>query len=206
MFGGLAKLSMIGALTCFVLSAAFTFLLFRMKEADAWVSFKSLFKLVLSLVTAVLFYVGIFLFQSYWSLQEMHYSIYRQKDFNQEVWFEEERKYHPAPGRYAWIDCTRGRMYDDLHKNHLKFLMSKKEIEDLLSHSSIKRKYGWLYKYSDCFQYMLGSCHKGPPSLLVFCSIPFTNSYRHYLTPEKDRYTEIYEDNEERQKIINKLY
>ncbi|PCJ23200.1 MAG: hypothetical protein COA94_08500 [Rickettsiales bacterium] len=206
MFGEFAKFSMVCAVVCFILVVAFSFSLSRMKEADSWVSFKALFKLVLFLVTIVLFFLGIFLFRGYFSLQKMHYSIYRQKDFNQEVWFEEEKEYHPAPGVYGSLNCARGRMYDDLHKNHLKFLMSKKEIENLLGHSTVKRKYGWLYKYSDCFQYELGFCHQGPPSLLTFCRVPFFTSYRYYLVRQGDGGKAVYEDNEERQKIIDKLY
>lgn len=53
------------------------------------------------------------------------------RKFDRNVWLAEQHESNPAPGVYKNTSYSRGAMYDDLDRKHLKFLMKKEDIEKL---------------------------------------------------------------------------
>lgn len=120
--------------------------------------------------------------------------------FDRAFWLAEQHRVHPAPGVYEGTYFDRGLMYNDLNKNHLKFLMKKEDIESLLGHSTEKRKYRGWYRFSDCFQYDIDYCGSGfggSRHLVVFCNNLGTNLYGHGIIENSDFSHDVYEDQEE---------
>ncbi len=136
---------------------------------------KKIFKVVCGIIVSLILISLLLLFTiDQWLLYKDD-QILAENKFDQKLWMEaglEDVSNGYQNFNHHQRICTRGRMYHDITKTHLKKGMSKDDVLNLLGKPNFGLKFLKNNKRKYCLEYELGGCtvwFSGPGKLLSIC-------------------------------------